>query len=225
MSSILPDTDNFFKYILTIGVLMVLFGLIYPLKQEQGLRTKRIEIKENDSLLRIEITYLEIQVNDLDTLQKRTQLKVDDLKKKRKHVSFAQQTKIDERIAALVDNFYSKRSSGLLAAKDVKLKKAKLSYEQQQYIETSKQVSEYFWFRSTFWGLGIVLTLAGLFFWMDSTYYDELVKISGQSTYQSKYAQCVSFFYLRYKWFIGLITLAVILIVIYFFLFRPDFTI
>jgi hypothetical protein len=225
MSSLVPDTDNFFKYLLTVGVLMVLFGLIYPLKQEQGLRTKLIEIKEQDSLLRIEVEFLELQVNDLDTLKNRTQQKVDELKRKKIKASKIEQVSLDERILLLVDNFDNKRNAGLSTAKEAKLKQAKLKFEQKRYDETNKQIKQYFLFKTFFWWVGFALMLAGLFFWMDSTYYDELVKVQGQAFYRSKYALCVSYVYTttqRFKWIFGFLLAILVAIILYVFVFKTD---
>jgi len=207
MIDVMPNTDNFFKYILTVGVLMILFGLVYPLKQEQLQRVKLIEIKEQDSLLRIEIKFLQMQADDLSTLQNRTQKKVDELKRIKKNQPISKQGEYDEKITSLVDNFYEKKTFGINNAHEITLKRAKLQYEQKRYIETEKQINEYFVFKSVFWGLGFILMLAGLFFWMDSTYFDERVKADQSKLhppYSSKYVLCLSFLrkmvMIKYLW-------------------------
>ena len=104
------------------------------------------------------------------------------------------------------------------AAKDAQLKRAKLQFEQNRYDETKKQISEYVIFKTTFWGVGIILTIAGLFFWMDSTYYDELVKAQSQIQYHSKYAECVQFVYIQFQRF-KLIVIAIATLLIGFLVF------
>ena len=80
-----------------------------------------------------------------------------------------------------------------------------------RYDEAKKQIHEYFVFKTFFWGAGTVLMLAGLFFWMDSTYFDERIKINQhqlQPPYSSKYVQCLSFVRKRIIWIV--ITMIVI---------------
>lgn len=221
MSSFLPDTDNFFKYILTIGVLMILFGLVYPLKQEQLLRTKLIEIREQDSLLKIEVHFLEMQVDDLDSFQRKTQKKVDELNAIKHQLPSSEQLQYDEKIVALVDKFYEKRTSGLNVARDARIKRAKLEYEQRRYNEAERQINEYFVFKTIFWGLGSILMIAGLLFWMDSTYFEERNKVHQsqlQPPYVSKYVQCLSFFrrtITQFRWLVISLTVVFLIVVIW----------
>ncbi|WP_090783532.1 hypothetical protein [Pedobacter sp. ok626] len=181
---------------------MILFGLIYPLKQEQRLRTELIEIKEKDSLLQIQVSYLSIFVSDLDTLQRKTQERVNKLKNQKLRSTSGQRNQLDEKIQVLVDKFYDQRRIGLDSAKEMKLRKVKLKYEKNRYDETKIQIQEYFVFKTIFWGFGVILTIAGLFFWMDSTHFDEREKVSRSSLQPmpiSRYVVCLSYIHKVFK--------------------------
>lgn len=205
MDTLFPNTDNFFKYLLTIGLVLILFAVVYPLKKEQALRLESIELIKKNNQLRNDIAHLNILSQELEKHKIVTQKQIDTLNSllhKGNSVSFLE---IQKRKIELKDKFDERKTQLLSTTHDLDSKNIALKSEEEKHEEIKNQIWEYAVFKALFWVIGIVFCLSGFFFWMSSAYLDDFIK-GGNSLnagYQSSYVKCLNF--IRKRYFVSIV--------------------
>lgn len=195
MESLLPNTDNFFKYLLSIGLILILYAVVYPLKKEQELKIESINLLMKNNKLVNDINYLKSEAIELKKLQESTNKQVDTLNQLllKSSNSFIE---IQKQKLELKTKFDEKKARLIVATHDLEDKNIELKFEGDRHAEIQKQIWHYAAFKAIFWVIGIVLSLLGFLFWMGSAYMDEMIKGNVQfhaAGYNSSFVRCINF--------------------------------
>ena len=191
----MPNTDNFFKYLLTIGVLFVLFAVVYPLKKEQALKIEAIELQRKNDELSSDINSLTAQTNELESISRSTQRVLDRLDSIQNRSTGKDYMDVLKQRMDIKEKFDAKKAGIMAYAHDLEVKNILLKYEGRKQLEIERQIWEYAVFKAIFWILGVVFGISGIVFWMGSTYLDEFVKGGNDlgTGYQTYYVHFIRF--------------------------------
>ena len=61
----LPSTDNFFKYLLTIGLLLIVFTVMYPIQKQQEVDLELLTYQRDTAIAALKINSLKNRVDAL----------------------------------------------------------------------------------------------------------------------------------------------------------------
>ncbi|RQO32557.1 hypothetical protein DBR32_02885 [Taibaiella sp. KBW10] len=195
LPNILPGSDNFFKYLLTAGLILLFFAIVYPLQQEQKLKFERITLKIEEEKLSNDTAHLRIKMSEIKSLQITIQKQIDVLKKLEEEKG-EKSLEIQNSKIELLKYFNEKKEDGLKYANEIEISNLKLKEEKQKIEELKNQIFSYVFFKCIFIIVGILFCLGGFRFWLGTTYADELTK-SGQpfdSNYKTSYVRYMNYF-------------------------------
>lgn len=194
MNSLLPNTDNFFKYLLTIGLAFLFFALIYPLKKEQQLRLAQIDLLNQSTQLNYEIKAMRTVVDELDEYRAQIQLQINRIDSLQRKSPNKDSLGLQRQKNELKAQFDSKKEQLAPKIDALNLKNIANDFAIQKHEELASQIWEYTVFKAIFWIAGILCSLLGFTFWMGTVYMDEQIKgLQIANGYQSIYIKTVEF--------------------------------
>ncbi|GEM_PF-2793916 len=213
VKDLIPGADNLFKYLLSAGIILLLFALIYPLKKEQELKIERIELLIKEKNIKNDIKHLRIKESELKKLEGETQDQVDKLKAERDKANKSMYLEYEKERIALKNFFDDKKNEGLKLAYEIDKNLVELSGATKKVNEMHDQIWSYFYFRIGFITIGILFCVGGFRFWIGSTYRDELTRSKDvDESYRSSYIRFLDYTKRRYI-ISSIITIAILLIV------------
>jgi len=177
MMEILAGSDNFFKYLVTIGIGLVFVGLVYPLRKEQKLRLDQLEIQHKERMLEIEVEEFQKQPAILTKLKTDIQAELDSIGEIRKRVAPKDRVAILKREDELMRQFDDAKAKFHNFSEKLKIENCNLEFEKARNAELSAQINQYWWFNFVFIVVGGMAFLSGIIFWMNSTYIEEQKKL------------------------------------------------
>lgn len=198
-NSLLPGTDNFFKYLLTLGFVMIAFGLLYPLKKKQELALQEIDIRMQLEKMGEEIKHLQADATNLKHFETAIQSEIDSLKALRKTVSIQASATIYDHMLALNAVFEGKKDAISKNGKELALKSIEQKASILKQNEVKGQILIYSWFNGIFFIGGALLAISGLLFWLSSSYIDDFKK--GQELTPPYSSRFVRFVQISNRWF------------------------
>src|ERR1700749_2100473 len=80
MKELFPDTDNFFKYLLTIGLILIVFVIIYPVQEQKEVDIEINSYVRDTAILHHRILRLTSDINEFVPVKSSTQSVLDSLK-------------------------------------------------------------------------------------------------------------------------------------------------
>lgn len=80
MNDFLPSTDNFFKYLLTIGLLLIVFTIMYPIQKQKEVDIEILDYSNDVEILNLKIKRFEDIVNTFSSVKSSLQSELDSLK-------------------------------------------------------------------------------------------------------------------------------------------------
>ncbi|WP_433903246.1 hypothetical protein [Sphingobacterium puteale] len=166
MENFLPGADNIFKYMITVGVALILFMVVYPLKKEQELQIASLDLDYRVSVLK----------NQMDELKEMDKKKTD-LDYERNALSDSgEYTKKSDSISAIMNSLKRKIDSLSNYLSDTIVK---LDFDNQKSGLLKKHAGSYLFLRIFLFSIGIILIVGGFIFWLSKTFVEEMVQ--GQS--------------------------------------------
>lgn len=176
MQEFLPNTDNFFKYLLTIGLILIIFTIIYPVQMQKEIDMELLGYKSKVEILSLEISHIEKEVEKLNTLRLDIQKDMDSLKEVKNSVSGKRIVTIENIRIALKEKFDNNKENILIKVDSLKIKQIILSSEKERINKLNGYYSFFKVNKSFLLGIGFILCFLGFRYWISSVYVDELQK-------------------------------------------------
>lgn len=187
---VLPSTDNFFKYLLTVGVILVFFAILYPLQKQQDLDLAINEYKKNVEVYDYQVEVLAVEANSLESLLGRTKADIQKLDSLRRF-KIGNTDSLKAQMVGLKEEFDSKKAVAVKKGQDLKQTQIAQKFELEKINKLQSYLSSYFLVKLLCIIVGTLLFILGLWFWASSTYLDEKIKVKDASLdYQHSYIKC-----------------------------------
>jgi hypothetical protein len=176
MNELLPSTDNFFKYLLTIGLLLIVFTIMYPIQKQKEVDLEILNYNSSVDILNLRIVSLEKNVTDLEKTKVTMQLELDSLKQLKETLS-PDKAKVIESIRVEKKEEFDRLKKDLINVAD-SLLVGRINVDNTK--EKIKKLNSYFSFFVTykivFLVVGIFFSFFGFRYWIASAYLEELKK-------------------------------------------------
>lgn len=169
---LLPSTDNFFKYILTIGFVCLVFAFIYPIQNQNKLEVEKITLLEAMAIDSVDHRALEKQFDELKQLRDQITDSINKLNALGKNAPVGSKQKVDSFRAA----FFTSKNQFHSKAIEINKQTLKTDYAKQRYLTLDTQVHSFKTIKNIGIIVGVILMAFGLLFWAGSSYHDELTK-------------------------------------------------
>lgn len=153
--------DNLFKYTFTLGLVMVVFSLVYPLQKKHEIELEIVNQNKEAKLLNNEI-------NNLNKLSINLKNTSDLLIKKAANFKANKRNKL--KMKSVVDKFNSDFDSAQKNKQAIEVKTIILEFNKTKIIVLQQQANSFD--RYSFWLslFGITFTIFGLSFWTIRTF-------------------------------------------------------
>lgn len=143
-----------FKYCFTLGIVMVVFSIVYPMQKKHALALQKIQVEKESALFEIEFKNFKKLINDTESQQP----------KEFSNSSFSSDDrKLFEKFSTNVDSILTWKN--LL---DIKL--TEIEFNRKKINELDSQISEFQKSTNTFKVLGWVFSIFGIIFWTIKTF-------------------------------------------------------
>lgn len=176
MKELLPDTDNYFKYLLTIGLVLVVFVIIYPVQEQKGVDIEINSYTKDTSILKYRISRLREELEEFKTLQVSTQAYLDSLKDLEANLKPVDRDKSEILRQKAKDDFDQKKVHQKQTVDSLYEMNIASESEAQKIRKLEGYFSFFKTYKITLLILGIVISMVGLFYWTASVYRDEKKK-------------------------------------------------
>lgn len=203
MTEFLPNTDNFFKYLLTIGLLLIVFTILYPIQKQKEVDLEILSYNTEAGILNFKINSLTKEVNDLQEETNSVQHSLDSLKTLRDHSNIEEAKRIEGLRVSIKQDFDKTKSRLTILADSLTVNQ--ITAEQQK--RRIQKLESYFAFFRNYklilLILGFVLSFIGMRYWLASVYMEEVKKGKEVETaYQSSFVRHIEFCKRRFvnKW-------------------------
>ena len=198
---ILPNTDNFFKYLLTIGIILIFFAILYPLQKQQEVDLLINEYAKNLSVYNYKLDLLEQETANLEAFVVQAQEKINHLDSLKSTLQFDADS-LQEKMVELKSAFESQKEILLEKGDELKMTQISQKYEGEKIAKMETYLSSYWIFKFLFILIGVLLTLFGIRFWAASTYLEEQLKAKDYDpTYKHSYVRCLDWIKKYVPWF------------------------
>lgn len=192
LDKVLPNTDNFFKYLLTIGIVLIFFAILYPLQKQQEVDLAINEYSKNVSIYDYKVDLLETETTSLEKLLSKTQAEINSLDSLKNSGQFASDS-IHLKMVALKADFDAKKELAIKKGEELKTTQISQQYENEKIEKMQSYLSSYWIFKVLFIVIGLLLSIFGIRFWAASAYLDEQLKAKGYDpTYKHSYVRCLN---------------------------------
>lgn len=189
---ILPNTDNFFKYLLTIGIVLIFFAILYPLQKQEEIDIKINDYNKNLEVYNYKVDLLEKETNSLQSLLNETQKKINELDSLKK-INPSNSDYLNKQMLTLKNEFDAKKEIAVNKGEELKMAHIGQKYEYKKIDKMKSYLSSYFIFKVGFLFFGILLSFFGIRFWAASAYLDENLKAKDlDPTYKHSYVRCLN---------------------------------
>lgn len=172
----LPNTDNFFKYLLTAGLVLIAFTIVYPVQKQKEIDIEMLALQERDSLLSYEVVKFQRAYVELKEKSIAIQAELDSLKVLAVNSTKLQANRIDSDRIKLKQNFDSTKKQLLSYGDSLKLKELKLRVFEEKIKRLEGYYNHFRSFKLVFIIFGLALVVVGIRYWASSVYQDELKK-------------------------------------------------
>jgi hypothetical protein len=187
VKDLFPITDNIFKYLLTVGIALLFFALIYPLQKQQQVELQRNEALAKERVLGIDISVMESNIANLKGSLPHTQHWIDSIKKQKTKTNSAA---IDKAISDTISVFERKKQEASTQIQSLQKNQIQQESEREKIKITSKHIWQFFLFKMAFIVIGAIFTLTGLYFWLGSAYIDDAKKgVDYKQQFKSNYVR------------------------------------
>ena len=216
MPEFLPDTDNFFKYLLTIGLILIAFVIVYPVQQQKEVDIEINGYLRDAKILDYRIQRLKDDVGEFKFLRNSTQHRLDSLKNLMKiSVDLNERDRIEVVRNNLKNEFDKKRNTYDQIVDTLYILNVTLDYGREKIKKLSGYFSFFKSYKIVFLICGVLTSILGLVYWCASVYREELKKDKEiDQDYRSFFVKHCIWVSLRLKKQFVIVVLVIILVVL-----------
>lgn len=160
-------SDNFFKYTFTIGIMLIAFSYVYPLREEQKLDVSALELESKVEILKYQLR----EVSELDSQI----VKVVRVGKGRKRIGqydIVTKDSLNKKLDSLKILYHKKRMP-------VIDKLIEYEYEEKKINLNKSHARSFFVARWSLSVLGVILVAIGFRYWLSAVYLES--RINGKN--------------------------------------------
>ncbi len=157
------NTDNIFKFLLTGGLLMSLFSIIYPLDKRQKLEIEKNSSNEQVSIVNNEMAFISQRILKLDSTTNNYKDSIDILRK-----SSSANSKYT--IKVLKDTLNNKLDRIKYDIYLLDQKRTSVQWEKQKLVILQEHINEFKTYKDWILWSGIIFAIIGLIGWVYITY-------------------------------------------------------
>lgn len=176
MKELFPDTDNFFKYLLTIGLILIVFVIIYPVQQQKEADIDINNYSRDTAILQHRISRLSCDIDEFVRSKASTQAIEDSLKGLEPGLKPQDRERIEVLREKIKEDFNTKKEHYSQLSDSL----YELNITADAEREKIRKLESYFSFFKTykiiFLAVGIIVSFIGMFYWTASVYRDEKKK-------------------------------------------------
>ena len=176
MKELLPDTDNFFKYLMTIGLVLVVFVIIYPVQEQKEVDLEINSYIKDTSILKYRIYRLRCKVDEFKNTQAVTQHYLDSLKALEPNLKQIDREKSEALRQKARDDFNQKKDHHMQTVDSLYEMNITSDAEAQKIRKLEGYFSFFKTYKIVLLIVGMVVATIGLFYWTTSVYRDEKKK-------------------------------------------------
>lgn len=176
MKELFPDTDNFFKYLLTIGLILIVFVIIYPVQEQKEVDIEINNYMRDTAILHHRISRLTNDIAEFVPVKSSTQSILDSLKKLEPGLKPEDKDKLEALRAKIKDDFDTKKQHYQQLSDSLYELNITTDAEAQKVRKLEGYFSFFKTYKIIFLIVGIGVALIGLFYWTTSVYRDEKKK-------------------------------------------------
>lgn len=216
----LPNTDNFFKYLLTAGLILIVFTVVYPIQEQKKVDLEVLTYQEKENILSFQIMRLNKSVSQLENNASYLQKELDSLKKAKKRVAPYVAKQIELQRVLKKRDFDATKIVLNDYADSLTLNAENLAIHKEKIFKLKSYYRIFGVFKVAFIGFGIFLITIGFRYWASSVYQDELKKGNEAGALRkSAFVRHLDWCTPGFRW-IMFILLIVLLIILLFWFYR-----
>lgn len=215
MDKFLPDTDNFFKYLLTIGLILIVFVIIYPVQEQKEVDIEINGYQKDAKVLDYRVARLKADILEFDSVTTKSQGILDSLKKVESAQNGMQRSETELTRNRIKDEFDVKRGRLIELTDSLAIIDITNQAERQKIQKLEGYFAFFKTYKIVFLIAGVVIAAFGLYYWSASVYRDEKKKDQELQNHMSAYVTHVKVVKSRLKNRIlaGVVILLAILVV------------
>lgn len=166
-SNILSGSDNLWKYLFTVGILLIFISIYYPLQKSEEINLEIIELNTDSQILNKKIEYLEKEVSELKYSLKKSNFVIDSLSLKN------WETEINKIQGELIDNINVAKER----TKELQLEIIKNQGKENYINELQKQSNFYKGFFRIGIIIGFIMVIIGLYKWTIASFVSDQLRL------------------------------------------------
>ena len=170
ISSLLPNSDNLYKFLFMGGIFMVVFSFIYPLEKKQKLELDVIVYNKQIALLNNDILELNAEVNNLKKISKESLVNLNKTKE------LKVRTEAIAKIKEIQDKYNKEFIETKSKENEIITKNIILIYEKARIELLKEHINDFCFFRWIFLIIGSIFTVFGLIRWYILTLLSEKIQ-------------------------------------------------
>lgn len=202
MTDFLPSTDNFFKYLLTIGLILIGFTIMYPIQKQKEVDIEILNYKTKIEVLDVAKKNLSKEVEELKDTRNRTQSELDSLKKLKLIATKSTASEIEKIRVQKKAEFDQSKQNLIVAVDSLNTVEINLRNEKIRIEKLGKYFDFFKTYKIILLSLGFILIAIGLRYWISSVYLDEIKKgKEHEASYRPSFVRHVDFCKRYMNWF------------------------
>jgi len=154
LTSLIPSSDNIYKFSLSVGLLMIFFAIIYPLEKENEIKNKI-----NEYNLEVEVSEMKIKnlIQDINVSIKET----DEKKLNDKQNSKEREKEIEKQLL--------KNGKQIVESRENEIESLKIKYKKKSIDTLQIALDEFNIYKLFFLIAGSILSVFGFISWLIQT--------------------------------------------------------
>ncbi|WP_129021192.1 hypothetical protein [Edaphocola flava] len=156
ISEFFPNSDNFYKFLLVGGAILIVFALAYPSERELQIRTEQKVLLKDAEILNNELSFLENRYECL-------------LKERDSVNKLRVQSIVSSKTSQFINVHYNKSVILDSCLRVAKSKNIEIKYKAEQVEVLKSQISFFAWLKWVLIGVGIIMLIFGLIKWFVAT--------------------------------------------------------
>ncbi len=176
MDNFLPSTDNFFKYLLTIGLALIIFVIVYPAQQQKEIDIEINGYQKDTAILKYKIGRLKKDIAEFALNKSTTQQILDSLKEAESHQTATERIQTELLRGKIRDEFEGRRDRYARLTDSLSIMNITIEAERKKIHKLEGYFSLFKTYKIVFLIAGVFIAIFGLLYWSAAVYRDEKKK-------------------------------------------------
>lgn len=170
ISSLLPNSDNIYKFLFMGGIFMIVFSFLYPLEKRQKIEIETISLKESVAIQTFDMSRLK---NRIDSMKKELEPTIKKLENAKKIPDMAQRNAAIEAIKKQYNQDFD-----ISKQREIELKINQISnhYASKKIMLLEEHIESFKVFQHFFLIIGPFFVILGLFGWFKAVRISEKIQ-------------------------------------------------